>query len=411
MNDEKTRRVKGRLQQSKSKLDTLLKITTEINGDASQFKLFEILKLVLTNDLAIGKFVLFTHGSEKWKASLFEGIYKEDAEKINFLPLIQSYNDIGIISEKLTSPSLNAFDIVIPVFHKDQPLAYMILADMEGEKIEISPIIKHLRFIQTLINIVIVALENQRLKEEQLKQVSIKKELELAQNMQSLLFPRKLPNQKNIYAKALYLPHSEVGGDYYDIIQLKKDKVAICIADVSGKGMSAALLMANFQANLRALIPVSNSIEQLIELCNKKIIESANYEKFITLFVAIFDPKKKTLTYVNSGHQPPILFQKKSTRFLTYGSTVLGMFDDLPSLSSETIKLENNAILVCYTDGLTEMEDEKGNQLEAEGIEKLLRKEKSLKGISNQLKGKIRELENLSRVEDDITFLAVEFLR
>lgn len=411
MTEEKANRAKGKLRQSKSKLDTLLNITNAINDNASRTVLFSILKSVLIEELGIARFALFTFNSKEWVLSLTEGTEGYDCQKINLQTLINNYTDIGIINDSDSNDCLNVFDIIIPVYHKEKQLAYMVLADMEGEKIEISPIIKHLRFIQTLINIIVVALENKRLNKEQINQIAIKKELELAQSMQSLLFPHTLPNSKDILIKALYLPHSEVGGDYYDVVALKNNKVALCIADVSGKGMSAALLMANFQANLRALLKVSDNIEQLVEFCNDKIIESANYQKFITLFVAIFDPNDESLTYVNAGHQPPILFRKNEVLMLDKGSTVLGMFDELPTLTSEKVKLDKNSRMVCFTDGLTELEDARGNQLEAEGIKELLGKHRSLMDINTLLKNKIRELEEISGVDDDITFLAAEFLR
>ncbi|MBL4709381.1 MAG: SpoIIE family protein phosphatase [Flavobacteriales bacterium] len=408
MTDEKARRVKGKLEQSKSKLDTLLNITKAINNNSSSNELFTILRSVLTEDLEIAKLALFTNNSKKWELSLAEGVEHSVCRQINIPTLIETYSDIGIINENTSGKYLNIFDIIIPVFHKDQPLAYMVLADIEGEKIEISPIIKHLRFIQTLINIIVVALENKRLNKEHIQQVAIKKELELAQNMQSLLFPKSLPDNEMLRVKALYLPHSEVGGDYYDVISLQDGKTALCIADVSGKGMSAALLMANFQANLRASIKVANGIEDLIRICNKRVIESANYEKFITLFVGIFDPVAKTLSYVNAGHQPAVLVQEKGTILLHEGCTILGMFDELPFLTSKTISLGANDKLVCFTDGLTEIEIVKGSQLEAEGIAKLIEKKLSLTEITNTIKETIRIVED--QLEDDITFLAANFL-
>ena len=409
MIDDKTRRAKGRLRESKSKLQTLLNITNSINDNASPAQLFSILKAVLTEELQIGKFALFTRKKENWATSLFKGVSENECNKIDIHNLAKTYEEIDIIGDD-NGPNAVEFDVVIPVYHKKSPLAFMVLADFEGERIEISPIIKHLRFIQTLINIIVVALENKRLNSEQLKQIAVKKELELAQSMQSLLFPKTLPNNDNLKVKALYLPHSEVGGDYYDVVTLKDGKVVMCIADVSGKGMSAALLMANFQANLRALLTVADDIEQLVQFCNQKIIESADYQKFVTLFVCIYDPKTFTLKYVNSGHQPAILFNGKEVRLLKTGSTILGMFEELPSLASETIVLNKGAKLVCFTDGLTELEDSQGNQLEAEGIKILLEKQKTLAGILTKVKSKIRELEDHSGLDDDITFLTAEFL-
>jgi len=171
----------------------------------------------------------------------------------------------------------------------------------------VSPVIKHLHFVQTLSNIIVVAIENIRLFNESLRQEALKKELELASKMQSMLIPRKetLPRNEKLHLTAFYHPHFDVGGDYYDCIILNKDEVGFCIADVSGKGISAALLMSNFQANLRALFTHEISLPALVERLNERVISSANGEKFITLFIAKFNYRTNDLVYINAGHNAP----------------------------------------------------------------------------------------------------------
>ena len=261
-----------------------------------------------------------------------------------------------------------------------------------------------------MANIIVVALENKRLTKEYIKQIEVKKELELAQNMQSLLFPRKLPKDKDLEVEAYYEPHSEVGGDYYDVIELDEHRTAICIADVSGKGMSAALLMANFQANLRALINVTDDLEALIEMSNQKVIDSVHYEKFITLFIAIYDRKKKELSYLNAGHQPAILKNGNKFQLLNKGCTVLGMFDELPKVESGTIKIKAKSLLLGFTDGISELEDEKGEQLEVEGLQAIVEKAKDLKSLKSSLIKRVDQLKAGSGINDDITFVALSFL-
>jgi sigma-B regulation protein RsbU (phosphoserine phosphatase) len=410
MMDDKTSRVRGKLQQSKTKLDTLLNITNAINNSFSKDSLFSLLQTVLTENLNIAKLALFTLNSDTWNISITKGVSAGVCDKIDVSYLIKSFPDIGIINRDEESKSLSQFDIAIPVFHHNKPFSFMLLADVDGEKLEISPIIKHLRFIQTLINIIVVALENKRLNEQEIKQAATNKELELARNMQTLLFPKSLPNTNLLKVSAVYLPHSEVGGDYYDVISLSNNRTALCIADVSGKGISAALLMANFQANLRALVRIAGNLDELIEFCNQKVIESANFQKFITLFIAIYDPNKRELSYVNCGHQPPLLVQEDGNSFLRLGSTVLGMFDQLPSLKTGSLTVKKGDKLVCYTDGLTEMTDASGNQLEIEGIATILKNKKSLEEISNTLENCIHKNDTYGKIDDDITFLTAQFL-
>ena len=344
MNYDRSQRVKGRLKLSNSKLSWILEITNAINNNSSQKQLFEILRNLLAKELHIGRFVLYTF-QKSWRISMIEGL-EESSIQIDPEDLREQFSTIEVLTTH-NNDSLTYFDVVIPVFHKNQALAYLLLADFEGEKIEISPIIRHLHFIQTLANIIVVALENKRLTKEHINQIAIKKELEMAQKMQSQLFPRELPKSKEISVSAYYLPHSEVGGDYYDVIPLKNGNTAICVADVSGKGVSAAILMANFQAHLRALLSVTQDLNKLVRECNKKIIESANFEKFLTLFIAIYNPQERTLNYLNAGHPAGILEQKKRT-FLDKGCTVLGMFEKLPEITSDQIKLEDNSVLFCF---------------------------------------------------------------
>ncbi len=332
-------------------------ITNAINDNSSEERLFTILKSVITDNLNIAKLALFTFDSRELKISLTEGIEKIECEAIEIFNLVESFTDIGTISHNNSNQCLRQFEIAIPVFHKDHPLAFMLLADIEDEKMEVSPIIKNLRFIQTLVNIIVVALENKRLYKQEIKQAALNKELELARTMQTLLFPKTLPNTNTLKVHAAYLPHSEVGGDYYDVIPLSNGRTAICIADVSGKGISAALLMANFQANLRAHIQIAENLTELVELCNQKRIESANFEKFITLFIGIYKPKNKELSYVNCGHQPPLILKGGGHHYLNTGSTILGMFPNLPSLKVGKISIDKEDRLVCYTDGLTEIPD------------------------------------------------------
>lgn len=407
MTEEKTNRAKGRLKLSNLKLNTLLEITNSINHNKSKEELFAILTHALKVELLIGKFALFTFDN-KWQLSLIEGVKKETASKVDLGYVVNTYPSIEVLN-KTDEKSLAVFDIVIPVFHKNKPLAYLLLADLDGEKIEISPIIKHLKFIQTLANIIVVALENKRLNKEFIKQVEVKKELELAQKMQTLLFPRQLPMEEKLCIKSIYKPHNEVGGDYYDVIKIDQDRTALCIADVSGKGFSAALLMANFQANLRALINIEKSLEQLVLACNQKIIEAAKYEKFITLFIAVYNAKDNTLEYLNAGHHPAILIRESENVELRKGCTVLGMFDQLPSIEADSIKVKAEDKLVCFTDGLTELE-QKGRQIGIAGVQHLFQHSQSIEAIVSQIEALAMSLKKQSEVEDDITLLGAEFL-
>jgi sigma-B regulation protein RsbU (phosphoserine phosphatase) len=322
------------------------------------------------------------------------------------------YEEISFItSEPQHFPEL--VDIVIPVSHKDKPIAYVLIGDIEEEGEGVSPIIKHLRFIQTLSNIITVAIENKRLFQESLRQEALKREMELASKMQNMLIPtsEKLPSNEFIRMRAFYHPHFDVGGDYYDVIQLSKHEVGFCIADVSGKGISAAILMSNFQANLRALYTADQEITDTLTKLNQSVMNSAKGEKFITLFIARYNFKTRELTYVNAGHNPPFLYEPGSEKLaqLDSGCVGMGMLDELPFINVGSIRVDEPAKLFCYTDGLVEVIQDSGVEFGTEDLEKELCNPDSLEDNIRTIIENQKIMEGSAAIFDDISIIGAEF--
>src|SRR5208337_5495078 len=243
-----------RIQVFNFKLNALLEITQAINANLSVGDLLERYQKILHEHLNIGKILILKYQNGDWDCLLNTPASEVTYKQINVDTLLKPFTDIRFISNA-PNPALRAYDIVIPVYNNNVPIAYVLIGDIDEEMEGISPVIKHLNFIQTISNIIIVAIENIRLVKDSLRQEVIKKELELASKMQSMLIPKKsiLPKNDKVTVNSFYHPHFEVGGDYFDFIPMGKNEFGFCIADVSGKGMSAAILMSNFQATLRAL--------------------------------------------------------------------------------------------------------------------------------------------------------------
>jgi len=404
---DKSQKDKKRLQLGKLKLDTLLEVTKGINNNLSKLKLIEIYKNVLVNQLKIGKLLLFSFDGGVWNEELNIGTSKK--YPINIKDDLIHLKEIEVLTQPLKN--LEEFDVIVPVFHKSKPLAYLLLGDFAGERIEVSPIIKHLTFIQTLTNIIIVAIENKRLFKDNLNQIAIQKEMELASDMQRMLFPEVLPNNIHLEASAKYNPHHLVGGDYYDFIRLNEDEVAFCIADVSGKGVPAALIMSNFQASLRALIKRTSSLTELITELNYNIISNAKREKFITAFIGRYNCRTRNLRYVNSGHNPPLLLVGHQFQQLEEGSTILGMFNDLPTIIEKNITIPQNAVVVCFTDGVTEQVNIQNEEFGVEKLEKamLLNKDKCINVIIDSVYKDLEEHKSTQEYHDDIALLGLRF--
>jgi sigma-B regulation protein RsbU (phosphoserine phosphatase) len=400
----------NRLQLTTFKLQSLLNITQAINENLTREELLEIYRQLLIKDLNIGKVLVYML-EEKWKCLLRSGDVGESYAFINVETDLIPIQDISFITSS-PNKTLNAFDIVIPVINKGKPIAYVIIGDIEeGEGV--SPIIKHLNFIQTLTNIIVVAIENMRFFKESLRQEALKKEMELASKMQNMLIPNSsiLPRNDKIYMTAFYLPHMDVGGDYYDYIQLNRNEFGFCIADVSGKGMSAALLMSNFQANLRALFTYDISLDALIEKLNERVLHSANGEKFITIFIGKFNYKTRELQYINAGHNQPMMYfrKRKELTLLNKGCVGIGMVDEIPVIRKGSLTVEEPAKIICYTDGLVELIDGKQVSFGTKEIEDCIMNSHSIDENIQAIIKKQGIFEGSQAIFDDISILGIEF--
>jgi sigma-B regulation protein RsbU (phosphoserine phosphatase) len=400
--------IKEKLKLRNFKLNTLLEVTNGINGNLTKKKLLGIFHDILTNELHIGKAVLFIF-DKRWNREFQYGV---EGDKVD-IQVKRDLIELERITVLNTHPNkrLAAFDVVVPIYHNGAALAYLLLGDLVGEKLEVSPIIKHLPFIQTLTNVITVALENKRLHSESLRQAAMKRELELASKMQSMLIPNELPHNEKLDVAAFYQPHQEVGGDYYDFVQFSEDEIAFCMADVSGKGVSAAILMSNFQGNIRALMETPTSLENMVSTLNQRILASAKGEKFITLFIAKYRISTRKLTYINAGHNPPLLATGDGIKELQTGCTILGMFDELPALKTGTETLPNEAVVISYTDGVTEIENQKGEQYGMERLSEAMSRHQSA-NMKDMLEAIYQDVDNhrgRMNTVDDIALLGCRF--
>jgi len=351
-----------RLKISRFKLDSLLDITMSINANLPTETLLAKYESILRDNLGIGKILIFKR-SDEWEC-LLNGGFPKYYENIDVESRLLGFDDITYISAEM---DFEGVDIIVPVFNNNVHIAFLFIGDIEEEGEGMSPVLKHLTFLQTISNIIIVAIENIRLHKESLRQEALKKELELAAKMQQMLIPdnRHMPRNPEIIVNGFYFPHYEVGGDYYDCIKLSDTKTGFCIADVSGKGMSAAILMSNFQASFRALFTADTDLEQLIHKLNSIVVLNAAGERFITFFVARYDHRNKLLEYINAAHNPPVMYNTLSgevTHF-TASCVGIGMLDEIPRIRKSTVQVEGHFKLVCYTDGLSELKDENGNDI------------------------------------------------
>lgn len=392
------------------KLNSLLEVTKAINANFSKDQLLQIYASILKNQLRIQRFVVFTVKPNLIMVQeLTSGVETQALQNINVHDYLRKINDPLEVYE-IPDSTFDIFSLIIPVFHKEKPLAYVLIGgDAEVEYLHDKD---NISFIQALTNIIYVAFENKNLAKENIRQERIQKELELASEVQNMLLPHAFPRTHDIEVDAFYKSHSEVGGDYYDFFQLNEDEYAICIADVSGKGVSAALLMSNFQANIKALFHYIPSLEELTRVLNRKVIENAKGERFITAFLAKYHTRSRALTYVNAGHLPPILCNDNRVQYLHEGSVGLGMIDEMPFVKTKQIYFHPSALLACYTDGLTDLQDDAGNYFGQESLRTLISDNRMLnpKELTPMLLVTLESFKGSQPYKDDIAFMAVRFV-
>jgi sigma-B regulation protein RsbU (phosphoserine phosphatase) len=390
------------------RLNSLLEVTSAINSNAGVNDLVRIYEFILSEQLGFRRFILFNFG-EEWDTLVkvgFRGKLNIDIQKD-----LYRFRDITVI-ESSHSKVISAFDVVVPVYQNGKPLAYLLLADLTGKERKRTSRLDNLNFVQTLTNIIVVAVENQRLAKLNLIRERIKKELEVASEMQKLLFPSDLPSNRRMDISAKYTPRHEVGGDYYDFIPLGDEEYIVCIADVSGKGIGAAMLMANFQATIRTLFNYHRfDMEFLMEELNKKVIRSAKGEKFITFFISHYNANSRELTYVNAGHNHPFITNGRKVEMLSSGCIGLGMMDELPFVEVGRKKLKPNTTIVLYTDGVVELENEKAEFFGTERLVKLVHNYYPLKmeDMNNLIFSKLDEWRGDLELVDDTAIFSCRF--
>ena len=202
-----------------------------------------------------------------------------------------------------------------------------------------------IEFINSVGSLAIISLENKRLFKEALEKQKMEEELELAKEIQKNLLPKSMPQLSDLEFDASTISSRQIGGDYYDLIKIDDENYIGAIADVSGKGVPASLLMANLQAFLKSISRLDLSIEQATELINDLVSENTSDGRFITFFWFKLDIGNKMFTYVNAGHNPPLLIRDNKIRYLDKGGILLGVMKTKFHYVSETITLDRKSVV------------------------------------------------------------------
>ena len=255
--------------------------------------------------------------------------------------------------------------------------------------------------------------ENARLHEEEQALIAVRKEMELAYSIQTDLLPTNAPDLPDYDIAGTSLPAKTVGGDYFDFIDGGKGRLILCVGDVSGKGMPAALLMANLQATLRCLVLQDTDPSNCLERANKLMFESTGAERFVTLFLGLLDATNHILTYASAGHNPPLLFREgEEPAVLSARGIILGCFENA-TYSPESVPLKPGDILLAYSDGVTEAINSFEEEFGVENLKEMVlaNRDDDVGTLIQKVTEAVRRHQSGSAQLDDMTLIALKCTR
>jgi sigma-B regulation protein RsbU (phosphoserine phosphatase) len=255
------------------------------------------------------------------------------------------------------------------------------------------------------------AIDHTLLYRKVLRQQHAESELELARAVVDTLLPRAFPLVEGLDIYGMTIPVREVGGDYFDFIDSITDRLGLIIADVSGKGLAAALIMVSFRAYIHATVINDLAMRIVMSRVNRLVYESTDGDRFITTFYGLIDPEHRRLLYINAGHNPPLLLRADgSSELLRDGGVPLGVFVD-SRYSESVVNLRSGDILILYTDGLVEARNSDDQDFGLEGLERVVRANSGMRAhqICESVAGSVREYAaDIGGLEDDLTISVIK---
>jgi len=265
----------------------------------------------------------------------------------------------------------------------------------------------HLELLSAFAAQAAVAVERARAAHDQLERRRLEKELAIAREIQKSFLPSSAPVVPGFDLAGTTITHDEVGGDYYDFIPVSETRLGLAIADVSGKGIPAALIMAGFRMGLLAQIRNEYALRAVMRKVNLLLHESTERDKFVTVFYGVLDWRNGVLIFSNAGHNPPILLHRDGTADrLIDGGVALGVLPDA-RYEERPVALTDGDVLVMYTDGVSEAENATGEQFGEGRLEEVVRRNasRSAAGIRDAIVAAVLEWAGERGPTDDLTLL------
>jgi phosphoserine phosphatase RsbU/P len=347
------RRLDAKIQE----MNTLFELSREMTASFDEQAILRVLGYALMGQLRAMHHLVFVREVESMRPALVRHDRFDERDMLGIdltacirpvqLPVDRAPD--GDIERWMASLGLS---LLVPMLGQQQVRGVLCIGGRLGGQI-FDP--SELEYIGALANITMSALDNARLVKEIVEKEHLERELDLARSIQKGLLPDRVVTPEGYQIAALNESSQQVGGDYYDVIELSSTRSVLAIGDVSGKGIPASLLMANVQAAFRTIIPLGLDAAEATARINALVHANTAIDKFITFFWGVLDTDSHTFTYVNAGHNPPCLVRADgSIDLLEEGGLILGVFNDPPPYAVGSVTLAPGDTIVMYTDGVNE---------------------------------------------------------
>ena len=391
------------------RLNALFELSKEFGLFSESTKVAKLLVFSLIGQFLVSKFAVVAFENDEIQIleskfdekMLLDNLKDCECKKLTG-PLVREN-----VMRKYPSVSSMGVHLIVPMQIQGKTKGLILL----GERINKQPYSEaDIEFIYSVGSLAIISLENKRLFIEELEKQKMEEELDLAREIQQNLLPQTLPSFENFDIAAINMSSKQVGGDYYDVILLDDNKFCVAIADVSGKGAPASLLMANIQAFLQVICRQELEIEESTGLINDLIFANTSDGRFITFFWSIINNEEKRMTYVNAGHNHPLLIRNGNIRKLNKGGVILGVIETAVPYISETIDLQKDDVIILFTDGISEAMSREGEEFSDERLEHtaVTLSAGTANDILEGIKNEVRDFAHGAPQSDDLTMVVIK---
>ncbi|MEQ8523950.1 SpoIIE family protein phosphatase [Gracilimonas sp.] len=406
---QELRLINRKLDRKVHDLNTLLELSKDFNMMVDREEIARTFKFAMLGQMLIRTFFFVLEIDGKKSIVSSSGLKEKPTKKE--LNTLFELNDVFYCDEDHDCPFLenNGIRLVIALRFQNEKIGVVGV----GAPANNEPYGKEqVNFLQSLGNLALLTIQKTLLLEERIEKRRMEEELNLAKTIQQGLLPSPIPTIDGFDLEATNISSRQVGGDYFDVVETPDGGHILAIADVTGKGVPASLLMANLQSMLHALAPIDITLAEATGSINDIIHKNTPADKFITFFWGKVSADGKRFDYVNAGHNNPLLFRKenKEPEELDAGGVILGAMPSMMPYDSASVKLQSGDTIVFYTDGVTEaMNPQQTEEYEEERLIKCLQKnlEKSSKEIMDAVIDDITEFSNGVQY-DDITILVLK---